>query len=170
MSLPSREDINVHDSLDERVACKHFLGKSLDDAYALFRENWLYHQENLMWMGPKAFRFYLPAAIRYLQSADAMGGEGDVMCFVSLLEFRMEYEREELRPVAFALIDACEFVRLNWQKYENAAEIREVFETIEWRVAVEKMGGSPNQTRGVRKRLLVLRDGLQRLADEKSGL
>ena len=170
MSLPSREDINVCDSLDERAACKLFLGKSLDDAYALFRENWCSHQEDLMWMGPKAFRFYLPAAIRYLQSADAMGGGGDVLCFVSLLEFRMEHEREELRPVATSLRDTCEFVLLNWQKYEDPAEIRALFETVEWRAAVEKMGGTPNQTCGVRERLLTLRSELQKLAGEKSGL
>jgi len=36
MPIPSREDINVYGSLDERVACEHFLGKNLDEAEALF--------------------------------------------------------------------------------------------------------------------------------------
>lgn len=170
MSLPSREDINVYDSLDERAACKLFLGKSLDDAYALFHENWCSHQEDLMWMGPKAFRFYLPAAIRHIQSADAMGGEEDVRSFVSLLEFRIEHERKELRPVATILTDACEFVLSNWQKYEDPAAVREIFESVEWRAAVAKMGGTPNQACGVRERLLTLRSELQKLAGENSGL
>ena len=99
-----------------------------------------------------------------------MGGEEDVRSFVSLLEFRIEHEREELRPVATILMDACEFVLLNWQKYEDPAEIREIFETVEWRAAVEKIGGTPNQACGVRKRLMTLQSELQRLASEKSVL
>ena len=53
--LPTAEEINVFDSLDERCAVKNFLGKDLDQAQALFREISLYYQEDLMWMGPKAF-------------------------------------------------------------------------------------------------------------------
>ena len=67
MTIPSHQDINVYDSLDERSACEHFLGKSLDEADALFRENWLYYQEDLMFMGISAFRFYVQAAIRFIQ-------------------------------------------------------------------------------------------------------
>jgi hypothetical protein len=62
---PSREEINVYDSLDERSACRNFLGKTLDQAEALFRESSLYYQEGLMWMGPVAFRYYIQAAINY---------------------------------------------------------------------------------------------------------
>lgn len=39
MQLPSRDEINVHDSLDERSACDSFLGKTLEQAEALFHEN-----------------------------------------------------------------------------------------------------------------------------------
>ena len=53
MSLPTHQDINAFDSLDEQTACKHFLGKSLTEAEALFAENSLYYQEDLMFMGGK---------------------------------------------------------------------------------------------------------------------
>jgi hypothetical protein len=43
--LPTREEINVFDSLDERAACDHFLNKTLDEAEALFRENAIYFLE-----------------------------------------------------------------------------------------------------------------------------
>jgi hypothetical protein len=43
MALPTRDDINVHDSLDERSACEHFFGKTLEGAETLFRENSLYY-------------------------------------------------------------------------------------------------------------------------------
>ena len=37
MTLPTRQEINPYDDLDGRVACEHFLGKSLNEAEALFR-------------------------------------------------------------------------------------------------------------------------------------
>jgi len=55
--LPTAEEINVFDSLDERCAVKNFLGKDLEQARSLYRENFLKRQEDLMWMGPIAFRF-----------------------------------------------------------------------------------------------------------------
>jgi len=66
MSLPMRHDINVYDSLNERVACEHFFGRSLDEAEQLFCENALLYQEDLMWMGPAAFRYYVQASARYI--------------------------------------------------------------------------------------------------------
>jgi hypothetical protein len=57
MTLPTAKEIDPYGGLDGQVACKNFLGKSLDEAEALFRENSLYYQEGLMWMGPVAFRF-----------------------------------------------------------------------------------------------------------------
>src|SRR5580704_9995421 len=71
--LPTEEEISVFDSLDERWAVIHFLGKDLEQAQALFRENFLHYQEALMWMGPKAFRFYVLAAIKYLLSEESNG-------------------------------------------------------------------------------------------------
>src|SRR6185437_15714897 len=58
--LPTAEEINVFDSLDELDAVEHFLGKDLEQAQSLFRENFLRYQEDLMFMGPKAFQFYVP--------------------------------------------------------------------------------------------------------------
>lgn len=61
VTLPTAEELNPYDDLDGRVACRHFLGKSLAEAEALFRENEIYYQEDLMWMGAKAFCFYVQA-------------------------------------------------------------------------------------------------------------
>ena len=72
--IPSRSDINVFDTLDERDACEHFLGKNIDEAEALFREDFLCYQEDLMWMGPRAFRYYVHAAINYIHSDAATAG------------------------------------------------------------------------------------------------
>src|SRR5262245_43062169 len=110
MTLPTRQDINVHDSLDERSACERFLGKSLEEAEALFRENSLYYQEDLMFMGATAFRFYVQAVISYIQSDAATGDSDIISCFANTLEHRIEYERDELRPVAAQLASICGYI------------------------------------------------------------
>ena|ERR1041385_7054095 len=118
MNLPTREQINVHDSLDERSACQTFLGKTLAEAEALFRENWLHYQEDLMWMGPVAFRFYVFAFVRYLKSPEADRNADAINGFANLLEFRQQYEPQELRPIASELIAACRYILDTYERFE----------------------------------------------------
>lgn len=92
MNLPTAEEINIHGSPDEASACEHFLGKTLLQAEKLFRDNASYYQEDLMWMGPKAFNFYLQALIKYLESADADGDDHIIDCMYEIVSFRMDHE------------------------------------------------------------------------------
>jgi predicted RNase H-like HicB family nuclease len=48
MTLPTRKDINLHDSLDERQACDHFFGKSREEAQELFRTAFGRYVEDLI--------------------------------------------------------------------------------------------------------------------------
>jgi hypothetical protein len=64
MSLPTSDDFNIFNSLDEETASKHFLNKTLIEAQALFREDGLTYCQDFMWMGPKAFNFYIEALIQ----------------------------------------------------------------------------------------------------------
>ncbi len=66
----------------------------------LFRENSARYQEDLMWMGPVAFRYYVEAAIRYIQSDCAANDSGMIDCFAGLLEFRLQHEAKQLVPIA----------------------------------------------------------------------
>ena len=113
MRTPTQAEINVYDSLDERAACDHFLGKTLDEAEALFAENALYYQEDLMWMGPKAFRFYVFAAIRCIETTQ---NPEMVSGLAGVLEFRLEYERQELEPIAEPLLALCRYVSSHSQE------------------------------------------------------
>jgi hypothetical protein len=122
-TLPTRQEINVYDSLDERSACEHFLGKTLEEAEALFRENSLYYQEDLMFMGVSAFRFYVQAAINYIQSESATGDGCIISCFASILEHRLEYEPQALVPVIPQLIAACRFITDHWDRFDVSSEI-----------------------------------------------
>ena len=123
-SLPTREEINVHDDLDGRWACKNFLGKTLEEAEALFRENPLHYGSDLLWMGPVAFRFYVPAAIRFIVSDHAALQSDFINGFCSTLNCRLEREPlSELVPVAEPLAAICDYIVGHWPKFDADEKI-----------------------------------------------
>jgi hypothetical protein len=121
--IPSRADIDIHGSLDEARASKNFLGKSLDEAEALFRENSLHYQEDLLWMGPVAFRFYIRAAIHHVQSEHATGDSDIINCLAGTLSFWHEHHPAELVPCARVLADFCRTVREQFDRFDADPEI-----------------------------------------------
>jgi hypothetical protein len=117
--LPTADEINVFDSIDERCARKNFLGKDLEQAQSLFRENFRRYQEDLMWMGPIAFRFYVPAAINYLQSEEADYDADAANSFCTLIEFRLDYEPTEIAPVKSILREGILGILKDFDRYES---------------------------------------------------
>ena len=115
--LPTSDEINVFDSLDERCAVKNFLGKDLEQARSLFAENFLRYQEDLMWMGPKAFAFYVPAAISYLLSEEADNAADAVSSFCGLIEFRLEYEPAEIARIGPIIREGILTMLENFERY-----------------------------------------------------
>lgn len=122
--LPTALEINpIPEDLDGRIAQEHFLGKTLEEAEALFRDNSLYYQEDLMFMGLVAFRFYVQAAIRYIRSDQANGDSDIVSAFASILEHRLKYDGTELVPVAPLLAEACGDVLEHYDRFDLIPEI-----------------------------------------------
>lgn len=117
MTLPSRQEINPHDDLDGRLACEHFYGKTLEEAEALFRENDIYYQSDLLWMGVPAFRFYLSAVDRFIRHATEDISDF-VAHFASTLESRLEQDARELTSVAAQLLELCDYILEHWAKFE----------------------------------------------------
>jgi hypothetical protein len=122
-SLPTLGDINVHDSLDERSAVEHFFGKDLKQAEVLFRENFLYYQEDLMWMGPRAFCFYVDAAIASLLSPAASGDSDAISCFCGVVEFQLENHREAIAPAHDRLHAAVQAILNDFKRYDCDPQI-----------------------------------------------
>ena len=135
MTIPTRQDINVHDSLDERTACEHFLGKNLAEAEGLFREASITYQEDLMFMGASAFRFYVQAAISYIKSEAATGDSDIISCFAGILEHRLEHEADELRPIAERLAATCGYIIEHYDRFDLSpdvyGDIRPRFQTLQ---------------------------------------
>lgn len=113
---PTKTDINVHDSLDEIAAKDHFLGKTVDEAELLFRENSAYYQDDLMWMGPRAYEYYLQSVVNYLKSPQAAGDTHIISCMYSVIRFRAEESGFELgRESVGELVD---YVIGSYEKFD----------------------------------------------------
>jgi hypothetical protein len=118
MRLPSADEINVFDSLDERSAVENFLGKSLAQARRLFCDDFLTYSEDLMWMGPEAFRFYVPAAIDYLRSTESDGDSVAASSFCGLIEFRLCSCPDSIEPVKDLIRECIRAMLEDFDRYE----------------------------------------------------
>ncbi len=90
--IPTLHELSPHGDLDGNRAAKNFLGKTKAEASALFMENALYYGEDLMWMGEKAFAYYLPALCPYLRSIESVGDSSLVDTTIMVLDNRLESE------------------------------------------------------------------------------
>jgi hypothetical protein len=125
MRLPTAQEINpIPDNLDGMHALRNFLGKTLDEAEARFRENSIYYQEDLMFMGVVAFRFYVKALLNYIRSEAAEGDSDIINCLVGLLDLRFQFEtKDELVPVASELAAICTYVLANFERFNVVPEV-----------------------------------------------
>lgn len=124
MNLPTATDINPNlGDLDQQYALSNFLGKNLEEAEALFRESAITYQEDLMFMGIRAFRFYVQAAINHIRSDSATGDSDIINCFTGILESRLENEATELWPIAEQLAEICNYVLGHYDKFNVTPEI-----------------------------------------------
>ena len=124
MRLPTAREINpAPEDLDGKCAEKHFLGKTLEEAESLFREASIVYQEDLMFMGPVAFRFYVQAAISYVQSDASTGDPDMISCFAMILEHRLKFEAKELPPVAPELALVYRYILEHYDRFSRTPEI-----------------------------------------------
>ena len=122
LGLPSEGDISPRfrsgtESFDEECAREDFLGKTLEESEALFREIAQRYQEVLQWMGAAGFRFYIRAFGNYLKSKDSAGDSDAVSCFPWVIKWRLENPRS-IAPVAQELREVCAHVVEHWKRYE----------------------------------------------------
>ena len=122
--IPSAHEIAPFiEDLDESKALEHFLGKDLDGAEQLFRSGSSCYMADLIWMGPTGFRYYVFAAIRYLQSKEARGDSYAPRGFALALEARVRTGMEDLLPIVQQLADACRYILVHLQEYDLAPGI-----------------------------------------------
>jgi hypothetical protein len=107
---------------DERNALRNFLGKTSEQAAEMFRERFILYQEDLLWMGPNAFRYYLPPALEYVCSPAADGDSDGVNMLYGILHLR----RKEIAadPVlAPTVADAIRSIVSDFGRFRCKADI-----------------------------------------------
>ncbi|MGH7956781.1 MAG: hypothetical protein ACREH8_07190 [Opitutaceae bacterium] len=109
--------------LDEKEAVAHFLGKSVLEAEALFRDNFVHYSNDLHWMGPVAFGYYFPAFANYLRSAESAGYGDAVNSLIVLLEIRMTNDAASLVSVKEELLGCLDYCIGNYSKFEVSADV-----------------------------------------------
>lgn len=127
MNLPSEREINPHPGcLDGEYAAKVFLGKTQEEAEALFQESSLSRLEDLMWMGPVGFVFYFRAALSYLKSPMSADDSDFASAMTGLLEWRVLGEHEDYNQIGAArpeMVEFCSHLMKNYDFYDIDFEI-----------------------------------------------
>jgi GNAT superfamily N-acetyltransferase len=120
MTLPTEHEISpIPEDLDGKVAVKNFLGKTLQDAVAMFDENSLVYQEDLMWMGPPAFCFYLPAVLKHFERQE----DDELVPFIaSLFEFRLKHDAAAIEPCFPTMAEICEHLLRQGENYVGSSD------------------------------------------------
>jgi hypothetical protein len=116
MDLPESSDINIYDSLDERVALEMFLGKGIPEAVEMFRANSMLCSEALVHMGPRARLFYVRAFLIYLGSSASRGDEWAAAGLPSVANAIME-SGQEVSTVRHELLEALERIHAQFTRY-----------------------------------------------------
>lgn len=119
--LPTKDDFVPHPpDLDEVCAWEHFGGLTLDEAKKRFAENPLYYQEDFMFMGTNAFRYYFPVLDHHLRNAPDEENDDDHESWIISQCIRVQFEPDaidRLRPLIPAIVDLAGFVRDNIRRF-----------------------------------------------------
>jgi hypothetical protein len=105
--LPTAREIDPYKSWESRYAAEDFLGKTLEQAEALFATREEGYYESLIHMGPIGFCYYIDAALAY---ADTPRASRDIECLLHLsrvIEERLESDPEQIAPVVPILVEFC---------------------------------------------------------------
>jgi hypothetical protein len=140
MNIPKPSEINVYGSLDELCALSVFLGKTVDDAEALFRDNSMHCAELLVHMGPRARLYYVEAYLRYLASSSSRDDPGAASGLPSVVDALIEsgVNLDSIRP---ALGEALQRINAEFARYAPDRMTQRIYRDV------------PREARGALRRL-----------------
>lgn len=121
MSIPSKEEWGViqKGSLDEEHAYKQFFGLSVAQAQEKFKAHALFYQEDLYYMPPAVFSYYVRAYINYIKSEDAVEDSDGASALIQLVNWTLEEDTVIASETIKRLVETAAFVS-NKQAYYAA--------------------------------------------------
>jgi hypothetical protein len=133
VEIPSETDWGAIDGrdLDAQWAFKTFLGKSFDEAEAMFQNNALHYQEDLQSMPAVPFNYYAPALVKYVTSERAKGDSDGASSFLHLVCWLLKSNRQVMKPeTERALVKAARYVAQRQEFYEAGIDIYGKFDDL----------------------------------------
>ncbi|MEM6675171.1 MAG: hypothetical protein AAF726_20135 [Planctomycetota bacterium] len=100
------------------MALEHFLGKSVEDASRLMFENALFYIDDLGWMGLRAFAFYLPSVVPYLESQDSREDSGAIDSLVSIITMRIDEEPDAVGVAGAPVLEVVALIDRSFPKFD----------------------------------------------------
>lgn len=122
MSTPSAKEINPYNCLDGNIAEKHFLGKTVEDAVDMLSESFESYQEDLMFMGHKAFEYYWEAINTYVRSEKSSQDWPVINYLKSVIYFQIEEKEIQTSPIIKQVKELVEYVLDNFDKFNDINE------------------------------------------------
>jgi len=129
MTIPTDTDWRTptRDDLDAAYARRMFLGKSAKDTLPMFRENVLERVEDLRFMPPVPFRYYVLSFRTFVLSDAALEDElvsaDAASCFLDLVESKLKEDPSSILPVIWDLLPAVESVATQQERYAAPVSI-----------------------------------------------
>lgn len=119
MTIPTKKDINPDSGcLDQIWALKNFYGKSQDEAAALFFEGADYYLSDILWMGDKAFIYYVPSIKPYLFSAESKGDSIFISALLLAIKRRLENSPKAIQQSREDVLDILRYVLEHGEKFD----------------------------------------------------
>lgn len=135
MEIPSREDWSGFEkNLDAQYAFKIFFGKSISEAIQLIQKNPIERGEEIRFMPPVPFRYYILAFRDYVLSEKSRDDSDAASCYLHLLDDKVADEPETINPVMPALIESVQKVAEARSFYDADLDIYGDFEQIGARI------------------------------------
>lgn len=123
--VPTEQDIDPHGDLDGGIAAAHFLGRTVSEVAALLAENSNVYEEDYMWMGPKAFVYYAPSLLQYLESVDSARDHDFAYGMISCFRFRLRHDGPAVAGAIPVMRAFCERTMLDFGRLEFPEEYKE---------------------------------------------
>lgn len=132
-SIPTREDISIYNTLDEREAVKHFLNRTVEEIEELFMRgegDASFYGEDMTYMGPKAFQYYFPAYLHYLESSVAEDDFETAQSVIGTIYAKLVLgdEKESIIPVKDKVIQCLQYLVDHPEKFHLEGEFADVLE------------------------------------------
>ncbi|MEM7222216.1 MAG: hypothetical protein AAF495_04515 [Pseudomonadota bacterium] len=124
----------MESDLDTAYAFKVFFGKSIEEAIPKIQGNPIERADEIRFMPPVPFRYYILALRDYLLSEQSRGDFDAPGCYLRLIEEKLRDEPEKILPVMQHLEDSIERVAKAQAFYDADVDIFGDFVEIRARI------------------------------------